>query len=112
MVKTTQEINSIDSLYPLGELLGRGGGGIVYKSYDDSRRQNVVVKEILGDSIGLDNARREIDLLKNVKSTYLPQVYSFIQIRDKAYTIMEFVDGESLGKMLSGGRGMLENGFS
>ncbi len=48
--------------------------------------------------------RREVDMLKNLTHTYIPQVYDFVQEGDTVYTVMDYIEGESLDKLLGRGQ--------
>ena len=47
--------------------------------------------------------RREVDALKNLSHTYIPQVYDFIEENGVVYTVIDYVEGESLDKPLKRG---------
>lgn len=81
--------------------IGAGGGGIVYKAYHERLQTYVVVKQIRDQVKGLLNSRAEVDILKNLRNSYLPRVYDFIEDDGEIYTVMEFIDGESLDKVLA-----------
>ena len=51
----------------------------------------------------VETQRNEAEALKNVKSAYLPQVFDFITVDNRVYTVMEYIDGESLDKHLNRG---------
>lgn len=58
---------------------GSGGGGTVYKAYHENLKKYVVVKQI--NDIRKKKYcghRAEADILKNLRNSYLPQVYDFI----------------------------------
>ena len=42
-------------------------------------------------------------MLKGLSHMYIPQVYDFVQENGVVYTVMEFIDGESLNKVLERG---------
>ena len=111
-----------DGTYRIEQELGSGGGGVVYKAWYTNLNKYVVIKE-LKDASGADveTQRNEVEALKDVKSAYLPQVYDFITVpvmdRDgkevrnsdgstvnRVFTVMEFVEGESLDRALDRGR--------
>lgn len=85
--------------------LGSGGGGVVYKAWHTRLQKYVVIKE-LNQALGGDTEvqRNEVEALKNVKSKYLPQVLDFIVENGRVFTVMEFVNGESLDKLIESGR--------
>lgn len=111
-----------DSAYRMESKLGSGGGGIVYKAWHTRLQKYVVIKELKhGSEQDLKTQRNEVEALKKVKSAYLPQVYDFIieTVRDdngkevkhpdgsvveRIYTVIEFIEGESLGKLLERGQ--------
>ncbi len=94
-----------DSAYQIESQLGSGGGGIVYRAWHTRLQKYVVIKELHGSSAANTEAQRnEVDALKNVKSAYLPQVIDFIQDGGRVFTVMEFVEGESLDKALERGQ--------
>ena len=70
----------LNQTYCLIEQIGSGGGGIVYKAYHKRLRKYVVVKEIRDCVKGILESRAEVDILKNLAHTYLPQVYDFLEI--------------------------------
>ena len=49
------------------------------------------------------NNRRETDVLKNLRHTYLPQVLDFIETQDAVYTVMDFIEGQSFQQLLDQG---------
>jgi serine/threonine-protein kinase len=93
-----------DPTYRIEAELGSGGGGVVYKAYHERLQKYVVIKELKrGAANTLATQRNEVEALKNVKSEYLPQVYDFLQEDDRVFTVIEFIDGESLDKAIEHG---------
>ncbi|MDL2234507.1 serine/threonine protein kinase, partial [Ruminococcaceae bacterium OttesenSCG-928-L11] len=90
--------------YEIRETIGSGGGGVVYKAWHTRLQKEVVLKEMTGSgSARLETQRAEVDILKSLKHSYLPQVYDFIQEDGKTYTAMEYIQGWSLDKLLEKG---------
>ena len=102
------EMNSIiGGSYRITEKLGEGGGGVVYKGEHIRLRKTVVLKE---DRRSLhthseERLRREVDTLKDLHHTYLPQVYDFVPAPEQGvvYTVIDYIDGVSLDKPLAQG---------
>lgn len=97
--------NNMDISNPLYKVegeLGSGGGGIVYKAWHNNLQKSVVIKLIkCGTKEDIEKLRIEVEALKNVKSAYLPQVYDFFIEDERAYTVMEYIQGVSFDKLLS-----------
>lgn len=94
----------IAGVYELQEKIGAGGGGVVYLGRHQRLDKQVVLKadkRTLNTS--QDALRREVDLLKDLTHTYIPQVYDFVQEDGVVYTVMDYIEGESLDKMLARG---------
>lgn len=94
----------IASTYQVIREIGSGGGGVVYLATHLRLGKFVVLK---ADKRGLtqkpEALRREVDALKNLSHTYIPQVYDFIEENGVVYTVMDYVEGESLDKPLKHG---------
>jgi len=94
-----------DPAYHIEAEIGAGGGSIVYKAWHSRLRKHVVLKRIKDES-GLIQAglhRGEADILKNLKHTYLPQLYDFVDDSSGVYTVIEFIQGRSFDDMLKEG---------
>ena len=94
----------IAGMYELEEKIGAGGAGIVYLGKHLRLGKKVVLK---ADKRTLrtkpEILRREVDALKNLSHTYIPQVYDFIAEGDTVYTVMDYIEGESLDRPLKRG---------
>lgn len=91
----------IAGLYEIQNQIGAGGGGVVYLGRHVRLDKQVVLKADKRTlSVGTEKLRREVDMLKNLSQTYIPQVYDFVQEDGVVYTVMDFIDGESLDKLL------------
>lgn len=92
-------------MYELEEEIGSGGGGIVYLGKHLRLNKKIILK---ADKRSLntrgEKLRREVDLLKNLSHTYIPQVYDFVQEDGVVYTVMDYIEGESLDKLLAKGQ--------
>jgi len=92
----------IAGLYELEEKIGAGGGGVVYLGRHIRLDKQVVLKADKRTlSVGAEKLRREVDLLKGLSHTYIPQVYDFVQEDGVVYTVMDYIRGESLDKLLA-----------
>lgn len=96
----------IAGLYEIEKKIGAGGGGIVYLGNHLRLEKKVVLKADKRTlSTDTEALRREVDMLKKLSHTYIPQVYDFVQEDGVVYTVMDFIEGESLDKLL--GRGQI-----
>jgi serine/threonine protein kinase len=94
-----------DPTYRVEAELGSGGGGVVYKAWHTRLQKYVVIKELKsGSSKDVVTQRNEVEALKNVKSPFLPQVFDFLTEGGRIFTVMEFIEGESLDKLLKRGQ--------
>lgn len=95
----------IAGLYEIQQKIGSGGGGIVYLGYHLRLDMRVVLKADKRKlSVGEAVLKREVNLLKGLSHTYIPHVYDFIEEDGVVYTVMDYIEGESLDKLLSSGR--------
>lgn len=95
----------IADTYEIGQQIGAGGGGIVYLGQHVRLGKKIVLKADKRTlSAKPETLRREVDALKNLSHTYIPQVYDFIADGDTVYTVMDYIEGESLDKALKRGQ--------
>ena len=95
----------IAGVYEIHKQIGAGGGGIVYLGRHMRLEKSVVLKADKRKlSANTESLRREVDMLKNLSHSYIPQVYDFVQEDDSVYTVMDHIEGESFDKILAAGK--------
>ncbi len=91
----------ISSTYRIIGEIGAGGGGVVYLAEHLRLNKKVVLKvDKRSISAKPEVLRREVDALKDLSHTYIPQVYDFIIENETVYTVMDYIEGESLDRPL------------
>lgn len=94
----------LESTYEIMQELGSGGGGTVYLAKHRRLNKLVVIKADKRElTTSEDVLRREVDALKNLNHTYIPQVYDFFIEDGNICTVMDYIEGESLDKPLKRG---------
>lgn len=93
----------LTSTYEIYEQIGEGGGGTVYRALHKRLQKTVVLKKIIGNYTSIQDCRTEVDILKNLRNSYLPQVLDFIESPEGIYTVMDFIPGKSLKQMMDEG---------
>ncbi|MCI8465279.1 MAG: protein kinase [Lachnospiraceae bacterium] len=94
----------IGSTYEIYGKIGAGGGGKVYLARHKRLDKKVILKEDKRKlSVGSEMLRREVDILKHLSHSHIPQVYDFFVEDGNVYTVMEFIEGESLDRPLKRG---------
>ncbi len=81
-----------------------GGGGVIYSGHHKRLDRRVILKQIRAEHLDTIGSRRELDLLLDLKHTYLPQIFDFWEYGKDVYTVMEFIEGSSLKEYLDTGR--------
>ena len=95
----------LENTYEIREKIGSGGGGIIYLAWHIRLNKWVILKkDKRGLSIDIDKLNREANALKNLSHTYIPQVYDFIVKDGNAYTVIDYIEGESFNKILAKGQ--------
>jgi TolB-like protein/Flp pilus assembly protein TadD len=96
------EVLTLDDGTPLE--LGRGAMGVTYKGLDVNLRCAVALKVINAQFIGDESARRrfmrEARAAASVRHTNVASVFHLGKSGDSYFYAMEFVDGESLDKVI------------
>jgi len=93
---------TIASLYEIKRQIGSGGGGIIYQGRHLRLDKDVVLKadkRSLSEGT-LKSLKREADTLKNLSHENIPQIYDFIYEDGVVYTVMDYIEGESLDMVL------------
>lgn len=94
---------SFSETYEILGKLGEGSGGIVYKAYHKRLRQEVVLKKVRNRGMSDAASRQEVDILKQLHHSYLPQVFDFLEIDGSVYTVMSYIQGKSFAQLIKEG---------
>lgn len=100
---------TLNDTYAVVERINSGSGGIIYKAYHRRMKKDVAIKLIKEEIRSNCNVRMEIDILKNLKNDYLPQVIDFVEDGNDVYTVMEFIEGRNFKQLIERGRRFTEN---
>ncbi|AZM48190.1 serine/threonine protein kinase [Streptomyces sp. WAC 06738] len=93
--------------YRLGEVLGRGGMGTVWRATDEVLGRAVAVKELrLPTSVDEDEKRRlvtrtlrEAKAIARIRNTGAVTVYDVVDEDDRPWIVMELIEGRSLSDL-------------
>ena len=99
-----QEKGVIAGVYEIERKIGSGGAGIVYLGCHQRLDKKIVLKaDKRAATAKLASLRREVDALKELNHPFIPRVYDFVAEGDTVYTVMDYIEGESLDKPLKRG---------
>jgi serine/threonine protein kinase len=91
--------------YELQEEVGAGGMGTVYRAMDRTLNRTVAVKvlrpELVPDLVNLLRLKRELVLASRVTDEHVVRVHDIGEVGGKALIAMDWVDGESLARLLA-----------
>ena len=94
----------MDQSYKIIERIGAGGGGEIYLAYHNRLEKHVVLKKIKDGVKGKIDLRGEADILKKLNHSYLPMVYDFVEVDEEVYTVIDYIEGASLDRLLKNGQ--------
>lgn len=93
----------LSGTYTILDEIGSGAGGIIYKAYHNRLHKIVVIKKMKEPGRSVIKNRQEVDILKNLNHTYLPQVIDFFENEEGVFTVMSFIPGKSFSQLLKEG---------
>ena len=90
--------------YRLGERLGAGGFGVVWRAHDELLHRDVAVKRIhIGPDCDSERATREALAAARLAHPAIVALYEACVVEDACYLISELVDGETLAQLIAAG---------
>lgn len=96
----------IDGKYEVLKQIGKGGMSVVYLAMDKRLNKQWAVKEIKktasgkNDEIIINSLLAEANLMKKLDHPALPRIVDIIDNGQTLYVIMDYIEGESLDKIL------------
>ncbi len=97
----------IDGKYEILKEIGRGGMSVVYLAMDKRLNKQWAVKEIRkqgngkNDEIVINSLLAEATMMKNLDHPSLPRIVDIIDNGVTIYIVMDYIEGESLDKILA-----------
>lgn len=85
--------------YQLGDCLGKGAFGSVYRALNWGTGETVAIKQVRLENLGaadLKNMEMEIDLLKNLNHSNIVKYHGFVRSSENLYIILEYCENGSL----------------
>ena len=96
----------IDGKYEILKLIGKGGMSYVYLAMDNRLNKQWAVKEIRktgsgrNEEIVVNSLLAEANLMKRLDHPALPRIVDIIDNGQTIYIVMDYIEGESLDKIL------------
>ena len=97
----------IEGKYEILKEIGRGGMSVVYLANDTHLNRNWAVKEVRkkgngkNDEIVVNSLLAEANMVKRLDHPALPRIVDIIDNGTTIYIVMDFIEGESLDKILN-----------
>jgi serine/threonine protein kinase len=88
--------------YPIERKIGRGGMGTVYEALDPELGRRVALKVMLPGQTNAARTKAEARTLAKLSHPNVVTVHEVGQHAERVFLAMEYVDGQTLGKWLSG----------
>lgn len=92
--------------FMIGEQIGRGGMGEVYRAQDTKLRRTVAIKRIGAkfrtNPIYRSRLMKEAQLASSLNDAHITAVYDVFDNGDEYFLVMEFVEGQCLRRYISG----------
>lgn len=88
----------INGTYRVMDIIGKGGMSTVYRGWHLRLNKAVAIKQVR-KSTHFD-FMAESDILKNLDHAMLPRIYDIFEDEESIFIVMDFVDGNSLDKVL------------
>ena len=98
-----QQTRLLDSKYQLGEELGRGSSGKVYRALNRETGDFRAIKEISTQNMAvghLQAVQSEIDLLHNLQHPQIVRYFETIRTEHHLYLVLEYVENGSLSALV------------
>ena len=93
----------IASTYQIIHKIGAGGGTVYLANHLRLGKQVVLKADKRKADTNPILLRREVDVLKDLSNPYIPQVYDYFVEKDTVYTVIDYIEGESLDRPLKRG---------
>ena len=96
----------IDGKYEILREIGRGGMSVVYLAMDKRLNKQWAIKEFRKDKddesrkVALEALLKEANLMKKLDHPTLPRIVDIIDDNSTVYIVMDYIEGESLNKVL------------
>jgi predicted ATPase len=104
-------VSAIAGRYRLGECVGQGGMGTVFRGTDLARGSTVAIKEMrpaaLTDVSSIERFRREGEALKRLNHPNIVELLEVVHEAGTHYLVMEFVAGGSLEDLIQSSQASL-----
>jgi tRNA A-37 threonylcarbamoyl transferase component Bud32 len=91
--------------YKVDELLGKGGMGVVYRAQDTKLNRPVALKmlkaDLTADPDRLKRFLQEARAAAAITHPAIAQVYDIDTVDEKTFIVMEFIEGQTVGKLIA-----------
>ncbi|MEU5923836.1 protein kinase [Streptomyces antimycoticus] len=107
MTSGGDDMRLIAGRYQLGDRLGRGGMGTVWRAYDQMLAREVAAKELHVASDHhehhrrLRRAQREARTVARLRHPHVVGVHDLVEHDDRLWIVMELIDGPSLARRIA-----------
>ncbi|MBO7582877.1 MAG: serine/threonine protein kinase [Treponema sp.] len=88
--------------YKIAGVIAKGGMGVVYKAIHPSLKRYVVIKKMTsrGNAQNAERFKKEAQILMDMHSPYIVQVFDYFTEVGSRYMVEELVDGLALDKLI------------
>lgn len=93
----------LNDTYEFYHEIGKGCGSRVFLAYHKRLQKYVVFKQIQGSRKALADLRQEADILKSLRSRYLPPVLDLLESDGEVYTVIDYIAGSNFSQLLANG---------
>lgn len=86
----------MDKTYQVCNEIGSGGMGVIYLAIHLRLNKYVVLKRLKNADADFSSLRNEVDVLKSLRHSFLPQVYDLVEFDGNVFAVIDYIEGYDL----------------